>query len=116
MSNVNHYPRMTELARSFPTLSDAPLDPFDPDKLDEWACSAGPSHGATIAARFVLAVWSGRSALICNRRILTDDLDYTFDAVTPWRCGIFDVVDALGTWDSRHRQAFNAWAKDPWWP
>lgn len=111
---INHYPRMTELARLFPTLDNAPVDPWDPHKLDNWACDAAPSHGGVYAARFMLAVWSGRMGKI-NRPRKKDD-QYRFPVDTYWRCGPFDAVDAMSTWDAMHRAVFCAWVKEPWWP
>ena len=35
---------------------------------------------------------------------------------SPWENGPFDVIEALKCWDVRHREAFLAWARDPWWP
>lgn len=112
--------RMTGLARSFPTLARADgLEPFDPDKLDAWAMTGGPCHGGLLAARFVLTVWSGQAFTFGQqhyiKRRTPDDL-YRVRVETPWRCGLFDVVDALSTWDAQHRAAFVAWALKPWWP
>lgn len=87
--------RLVALALSFPTLSDAPLIPWKPEKLDAWACGPVPGAGAFEAARFVLSIWN--------------------DSVQ-WKCGRFDLQKALGCWDSGHRKAFNSWANDPWWP
>lgn len=87
--------RMTELARSFPSLRHAPgVDPFDVEPLDCWAAGKA-SHGEALAARFVLAVWSPEEA---------------------WEAGRFDVMEALRVWDLPHREAFLKWASDPWWP
>jgi len=118
---LNLYPKMTALAQSFPTLEIAPgVEPFDPDRLDEWASSGAPSHGALYAARFILAVWAGRAGRMGKaRKSRKKDGwhgEWSFSLVTPWRCGPFDVVDALGTWDWHHRNAFVAWAQGPWWP
>jgi len=87
--------RMTELARSFPCLRDAPgVDPWDPQALDRWA--VGPaSHGERVAASFLLAVW---------------------DSSTDWTCGRFDLMEALNVWPESHRVPFLQWACDPWWP
>jgi len=92
------YPKMSELATSFPTLAGGVpgVLPWDAEALEEWAAGPAPSHGGLCAARFVLSVWNG----------CTDD----------WRCGRFDAMEALGCWDNQHRAAFVAWASDPWWP
>ena len=44
--------RMTELALSFPTLSEKTpgVSPWDQDKLNEWAQSGGPSSGERATA------------------------------------------------------------------
>src|SRR4051794_33787856 len=87
--------RMTELARSFPCLANAPgVDPFRPEDLDRWA--AGPaSSGERVTARFVLAVWS---------------------PAAEWAAGKFDVMEALRIWPPSHAEPFLRWARDPWWP
>jgi hypothetical protein len=111
----NHYPSMTALALTFPTLCRAEgVEPFDAQLLDAWASSGAPCHGALYAARFVLSVWSGGMGRVCKPRKKDDA--YRFPVETFWRCGPFDVVDASSTWDAEHRAAFVAWAKEPWWP
>jgi hypothetical protein len=50
--------------------------------LDDWAASGVPSHGEVCTARFVLAVW---------------------DPSGEWHSGHFDVMEALGVWDTAHR-------------
>jgi hypothetical protein len=88
--------RMEELALSFPTLEGRPgVTPWEPDELDQWASGPAPSHGGLCAARFVLAVWDPRHT---------------------WQCGRFDLMEALGCWDTNHRGAFVHWAGQPWWP
>ncbi len=87
---------ITDLARSFPSLCAADgLAPWDPEALDRWACGPVPCSGALHAARFVLAVWNVHAE---------------------WECGGFDLVRAVGAWDTAHRAAFLAWASQPWWP
>jgi hypothetical protein len=87
---------MEELALSFHGLRAADgVRPFDAETLDAWACGPAPGSGALNAARFVLSVWNSRAK---------------------WRCGRFDVVDALSCWDAEHRAAFLAWAQEPCWP
>jgi hypothetical protein len=97
---------MTALARSFPTLR-----PFDFE--GQWNAESfdlydWDSKGAAAqhAARFVLAVWSGKAVHFA---------DYGEDSC-PWETGAFDAMEALKCWDIRHRGAFLAWARDPWWP
>lgn len=125
MSNVlnlptlNHYPKMTQLARLFPTLDTADgIEPFGPHKLDAWACSGAPSSGGLHAARFILSLWSGRCALYKRTKALKEDGEicgYLYRAETPWRCGPFELFDALNVWDVHHRSAFLSWAREPWW-
>src|SRR5262249_44533918 len=70
------------------------IHPFDADEFNRWA--QGPvSHGERVTARFLLAVW---------------------DPVIEWEAGKFDLMEALRIWDPPHREAFLAWASDPWWP
>lgn len=114
--------RITALCRMFPTLRhNIPgTDPWDPEEFDGWASSGVLCHGALFAARFVLAVWSGRAGRVGKPR-KTPEKDawhgqWRFPVDTQWRCGPFDVVDALGTWDAAHREAFTAWARSPLWP
>lgn len=111
--------RMTLLCGTLPTLDRADgATPFEPDVLDGWACGPVPCHGALHAARFVLAVWSGRAGVVGKPRHRPKNWDgeWRFPVDSPWRSGPFDVVDALGTWDGAHRAAFVAWAQRPWWP
>jgi hypothetical protein len=49
---------------------------------------------ARYAAQFVLTVWNMSRS---------------------WQCGRFNVVNSFTVWDREHRQAFLAWANDPWW-
>jgi hypothetical protein len=87
--------RMAELAQSFPCLRDASgVSPWNAAIFDRWA--SGPvSHSELITARFVLAVWSPDTA---------------------WRCGRFDMMEALSVWDPPNHRAFLEWASKPWWP
>lgn len=103
--------RMADLARSFPELARrAPIEPFEPDTLDRWACSGAPGHAGSCAARFVLSVWTGDTgALDIHRKRATD-------RVWPWKCRRFELHEALACWDDEHRAAFLAWARNPWWP
>lgn len=82
------------LALSFATLRAARgVAPWDPEAFDEWACGPEPSSGGFHAARFVLNVW--------NMNV-------------EWGCGKFDLMRAMNAWDREHREAFLAWADDPW--
>lgn len=113
---------MSDLALTFPTLERAEgLYPFDAPVFDEWACSAGLCHGGIYAAQFVLAVYHGRMGKLADKPRKTPAKDTWFgvhrwNLDSHWRIGPFDVVDALSTWDSKHRAAFVAWARAPWYP
>jgi hypothetical protein len=87
--------KMTVFAETFPSVRNAfGIHPFDADEFNRWA--QGPvSHGERVTARFLLAVW---------------------DPVIEWEAGKFDLMEALRIWDPPHREAFLAWASDPWWP
>jgi hypothetical protein len=87
--------QIQQLAAALPTLTGAAgVSPWNLTEFDAWACGPAPGHGARFAAQFVLAVWN-------------NDVD--------WRCGRFDVVEALSVWDDAHRSVFLAWALAPWW-
>jgi hypothetical protein len=87
--------RIKLLAQMFPCLRKAPgISPWNALAVDDWASSGNPSHGELCTARFVLAVW---------------------DPNGEWRSGRFDLMEALPVWDLHHREAFLAWARDPWW-
>ena len=93
---MNHYPRMTELARTFPTLQNADgLDPFEPSRLAKWLRGPAPCHAAIHAGRFLLHLFNSRAR---------------------YNVGSFQVADAFATWDHKHRDAFIAWCVAPWWP
>ena len=88
--------QMSRLALQFPTLRQAPgVQPWQPQQLERWACGPAPSSAAAHAARFMLAVWD-------NRR--------------QWRCGAFDLIDAIRIWDETHAAAMQAWVSKPWLP
>ena len=87
--------RMTTLAQSFPTLRVADgVSPWDAERLEAWLMSGAPGHGAKCAGRFVLSVWNSYHT---------------------WACGHFDLHEALGCWDDKHRSAFARWVTAPWW-
>jgi len=86
--------RLVALTASFPTLRGL-LEVWDPERLDRWACGPEPGSGAICACQFLLSVY--------NRN-------------AEWECGKFDFQRAYAVWDKHHRQAFLAWAQDPWWP
>lgn len=87
---------MSDLAECFPCLVNKPgVRPWDPERLDEWADQSGATASELYTARFVLHLWDGKHL---------------------WRCGRFDLLDALDFWDQVHRAAFISWVLDPWWP
>lgn len=49
---------MTQLCRLFPTLHEAPVDPWSADRFIAWALLYGHGSGSAHAARFVLGVWN----------------------------------------------------------
>lgn len=87
--------RMTAFALTFPSMGYAAgIKPWDADEFDAWG--SGPrSHGERVAAQFLLAVW---------------------DPSCEWKCGRFDLMEALRVWDEAHHRAFVKWASNPWWP
>ena len=92
-----NYPKMTALCATFPSLRGQPgAEPFDAEALHSWVTTSGArTSGNAAAVAFVLSVFNE-------------------DA---WQERMrFRVGDALGVWDLAHRQAFLAWASDPWWP
>ena len=87
--------KILSLARSFKCLRGTPGTRgglWDAVALDTWA-AGGASSGEKHSARFVLGVWN------------------PYDE---WRCGKFDIYDAIQVWDHAHREAFLRWALDPW--
>lgn len=106
--------RFVALVRSFPVLGGrAGLAPapgvyeetIELAVLDAWAAGDPaaftnergpfPGEGAKDAARFVLNVWSSSHA---------------------WRAGKFDLFHALRSWDHEQIAAFQAWARNPFFP
>ena len=91
-----HETKMSLLTRTFPSVAMAAgVEPWAANLLDQWAAETPVSHGELLTARFLLAVW---------------------DPAMLWRCGPFELMEALRVWDDRHRAAFLTWARDPWWP
>ena len=91
MENPKVY--IVELARSFPCLQSRVSEDerlWDVEKL--WNAT-GLSSGEHYAAAFVAAVWSGN-----DRRMP------------------FNLIEAMGCWDSQCQRAFLAWASNPRWP
>lgn len=129
--------RMSQLARSFPSLDKAKgLEPFNADAFEAWlrtspAVTAGSRH----AGRFVLSVFNpGRYQVTSadlreslgieeprRASVWDDPAPIKFDALWPPSSSrfqtdlAFNVVEAFQAWDDRHRAAFIAWASAPWW-
>lgn len=86
--------RIQNPAHKFPSLRGAPgvTEGWSAVTLDDWAATVA-SSGEKHSARFVLGVWN---------------------QYEDWRCGRFDVMEAIATWDNNHRQPFLSWAEQPW--
>lgn len=86
--------RIQELARTFPSLCEAPgvRGQWSANALDEWAATVA-SSGEKHSACFVLNVWN---------------------QYEEWQCGRFDLIGALTTWDAWHHQALMRWVSAPW--
>lgn len=84
--------RFFALAESF-QLDKPGASPWDADLLD--ASYAGASHGEKVTIAFLLNVWNPGHE---------------------WKCGKFDLIDAISVWDRGKREAFLSWAADPFWP
>lgn len=63
--------------------------------LDETAFAMRLGLGTMSVVRFVLNLWSNSF---------------------PWKCGKFDLFEALVCWDDSHTRAFQTWAAAPWRP
>ena len=93
-TQIDKRARMTILAKGFQVLTHAPgIDPWDAEKLDEWAAS-GANNAERHAAAFVLHVWNSYGQ---------------------WQVGRFDVMAALSVWDEVNRKPFIEWAMNPHW-
>ncbi len=103
--------RMVQLAHLFPTLKCEELsfvDGWNVNDVIEFlkggACALGASYHA---ARFLLMVWNTSTDW---DRVIKDKPSRK---VVPPQ---FNLARAMVRWDQHHRAAFNAWARDPWWP
>ncbi len=106
MSTSNKEPdkriqKMSALAKSFPCLQDidhdlAGIDPWHPEKLDQWAGSPWLSLSTQLAASFLLFVWN---------------------PYRKWQSGYFDLAAATASWwDEEHRTVVADWIRHPWFP
>ena len=80
------------LARTFPALARAPLDPWSSSVLDAWAAQPRLVE-QRLAAQFVLSIWNQDK---------------------PWRCGRFNP-ELAHVWTGANGRAFAEWARCPWW-
>ncbi len=93
--------RMSALATSFPSLKGidrdyAGIDPWNPDKLDNWACGPMSTTRTQHIARFLLSiVWNHYLA---------------------WRCGYFDLHASTRDLDKEDRKVIADWLLNPWFP
>ena len=69
------------------------MAPWEPAKLDAWAAGEANSGGRH-AAQFILELWNQSG---------------------DWKAGRFSVIEAFQVWDTSHREAFIAWAREPFW-
>lgn len=92
---IDYNRKMFDLLMSFPSLA---------NKVHKWGPIWDPGiykrtilgdetlgSGATLAAEFVWAVWTGGF-------------------------GTFNMFRALSVWDDEHKTAFRAWVNDPFFP
>lgn len=99
-------PRLVALARTFPTLTDAPIDPWgdeSADRLDDWA--GVQSSGGQHAVRFILSVYNSNHGLPAARvrRWLLEDQYFTSTVEKCFRSAPYDE----GT-DEQRQTAYNA--------
>jgi len=98
--------QMVSLCASFPTLRGVPgTNPWNQEVFAQWASGPAPSHGIRQAAAFVLSVWNGGTPC-----------DGGWWNSGDFSVGVFDPVEALGTWDRQHAHAFMQWCAKPFWP
>lgn len=90
---------LQELAMTFPTVA-AALKRGGLRTIDDLnALRRLSSSGEALALVFLLNVYSIVSPDDCEE----------------WDWPVFNVMEAMGTWDAAHRKAFAAWALEPWW-
>ena len=82
--------KIHQVIDTFPSLRQFNRSAFDYDVWQRLP-KAGISTGEKWAVLFILEVWSRR----------------------PHQ---FLVIEAIGCWDSEHRNAFSAWCNNPVWP
>jgi hypothetical protein len=98
---------MLGLTLSFPALADYPHVTWDPDEFVAWARAECHASSEWHAAVFVVAVWNVH---------LAREMSAPKGMRKPRANGRgFDAIEALVKWDSHNREAFLAWARDPWW-
>ncbi len=96
MSDDDKCRRMSDLARSFPSLAErfhvatsCGLDPWRPERLAR-CCETWAFAEQQIAA-FLLTVWNSRQSLVRD----------------------FSLVDAMARWSEGDREALIAWSRRP---
>lgn len=82
------------MAMLFSELSEAPVRPFIPDKLNKWGMKQ-VDEGRKAAARFVLSVWGGGTE-------------------TPWKIGNFTLIDIMKL-SQVSRNHISEFMKNPFW-
>ncbi len=94
--------RLLKLIRSFHCLEDCPTELVVPDFMPAgfaaWVAKT-QGGGGTDAGLFILAVWSPTATWGLERH----------------GSAHFEAIQALGNWDASMRDAFAAWALEPWW-
>ena len=98
--------RLTQLVYSFHCLTECPhqflIPLFRPDDFARWAAKT-QGGGGMDAALFILSIqnryfdWSSNHGLERHGS------------------GQFNASGAMSNWDASMREAFIAWASDPWW-
>jgi hypothetical protein len=96
-AEIDPLERMSRLAESFPCMRGGRVAGVRPWSATTLATASGLSHGEHCVVQFLLSVWNP-------------------SPLAEWKCGRFDVQDALGVWSGEYLKAFVAWAAKPWWP
>ena len=90
--------QMSELALSLPSIHENTpgVNPWDHHRVDEWAATSGSvTPEALLAVQFVLAVWNTKH---------------------DWKCGTFNLFDAMRSWDAMHKEVMLRWIESPFFP
>ncbi len=98
-----------ELVQSFPSVRNAPgAMPWNSLKFAAWATSLDLHYddAQQQSAAFLLSVWTGQGGAV----------EPEWFNQGKYRVGNFDPVYALKVWDHLHKQAFQSWCLNPFWP